>query len=1379
MKRYLTLIITLLTCTLAHSSQQQWHTHFAYNSVHVIALDQEQVFAVANGKLFSVHQNTEQITIYTNLSGLHGTDIAQIAQDTARSQTLIVYSDGKIDIRLQNGHMRYIPDLYNKQLTTAKTCHNITIHQNMAYLSMDFGIITLDLEQYEIVDTYYIGAQAKEVQVVDILIHGDSIYAKDAQNAVYAAHLQDNIVDYRFWTKYTQHPAPFDLQKGQVCVSPNGDIWRVAGTKGVEREFVTHEKTYYLPFGPEVNIPYHMACNDDQLIVVPGGRWVNQNKAPGHIMIYDIPNQHWTNITNTRLNAITGKQAMDLTAIAIDPNQPNHYFVTSYGTGLYELQDSTLLHHYTPSNSILRSAAPDYPDRYTRVESPVFDAEGRLWVTVAGGIDTTLVAFMPDGSQRGLNLHLDPNTRFTPNTPGPMIIDATNPQRKWLISCRSQAAVILLDDAGTPFDPADDQCVSRTDFRDQDGISIIPEFFFAITQAQNGDIWIGSSEGPIIIPAGTDPLRTNQCQRLRIKMPDESNLLEEERINAFAWDQRGQLWIGTHTAGIYVLDTQLGEVVARYTSDNSAMPSNTVISLAYNHKHDQMFIGTGSGLVSIKLGNPISAGTHLDNNDDSYANMGNMYQWRAHNAFTHVDQIEVVSDKVYGLSSHSLYTLTKKTGEIIGYSQLDGLSSSNISRMAYNHTLKNLILTYSNGHIDILDQQDRVRNIADLYLKSMTADKEAHDIAIHSNKAYLAMSFGILVINMQKAEIEDTYYIGHEGNEVNVRHICTIGDTIYALTHDSLYCATIGNNLADYANWTTLPTPTFRQAQGLRQYKGNLYAILGGQLYVRKNGTWNQLGSRQLSQLCFSAGELYLIPYYAGGVGVVRNTAWVEWILPDMLCYSIAKYGNYYWLGTEDGIVLYNIDSDTQSTYYIEGPASNFAYKLRFFDDRLYMVPGGRWANSEERKGDIMIYENDQWRNIKYAHLRTMLNGHKPLDLMNVAQDPQDHKHYFVSSYGTGLYELYNDSVIQLYLPDNSPLLSAAPAAPTTYTRTDAVTYDDQGNLWVLNAGGSGIKNVHIIDPNGIWHSYNLTARGKEIYMHTPGDILIDARNPHHKWIPLLRYNTGLILLDDNGTPTRPSDDIVTYRTEWMDQNNNQLLPNTIHTVAQDHHHALWIGTDDGIIVIPNSVDFRTSNKCIRIIIPRNDGTMLGDYLLDNEQVNDIKIDGANRLWVATANSGVYLLQPTEDYVESPTYYVETVAHFTTDNSILPSNNVLSIAIQESTGEVFFGTGGGLVSYMSDATPGQDDFQSIYSFPNPVRPDYQGYVTIRGLVENSQVRILDAGGTLIRTIPSMGGTATWDLLNAHGQRATSGVYTAICNTADGQQHGSTKILVIH
>lgn len=1382
MKRLLTLVITLLACTLAYSSQQQWQTYFAYNSVEAIAMDTQQVYAVANGKLFSVNQLTEQITLYTNLSGLHGTEIAQIAYDTARAQLIIVYADGKMDIRTEQGKIKYIPDLYNKQLTSSKYCNNITIHGKIAYLSMDFGILTLDLDLYELIDTYYIGKNATEVKVADILIQADSIYAKDHSGAVYAANIHDNIVDFRFWTKHTQLAVPFDTKKGKECVSANGDIWRVAGSQGVERQFITSEKTYYLPDGPVVNIPYYMTASNGKVYVVPGGRWVNQNRAPGHIMIYDIQNEKWTNITDDLINSATGKTALDLTAIAVDPQDHDHYFVSSYGTGLYEFRGTQLLTHYTPSNSILCSAAPTNPDRYTRVEAPVFDAEGNLWVTVAGGIDTTLVAFMPDGRQRGVNIQLDANTRFTPNTPGPMLIDAHNSHIKWMISCRSEAAVVVMDDAGTHFDTSDDHCVQYSDFRDQDGMAIIPEYFFAITQAENGDIWIGSSEGPIIIPKDADIFSNNHCRRLRIKMPDDSYLLATERINAFAWDKQGYLWIGTQTAGTYVIDTEQEQIIACYTSDNSAMPSNAVISLTYDSKFDKMFIGTAAGMVSYNLQDEVSSGLKDQDDSDYEYRDGNMYQWRAHGAFTHVDHIEVLPDKVYGLSANSLFVIDKHTSQVTGYSQLDGLSSSGICCMAYNRTLQNLLLAYENGHIDILDQDDNVRNIADLYLKMMTASKQVNDICIYDKKAYLAMSFGILVVNMQKAEIEDTYYIGHEGSEVDIRYICTVGQQIYALSQDSLYTATIGDNLSDFANWHTEQLPAHKRVSGLRAYMGNLYAILDNLLHVykRPNDEWHQLGTRTISKLCATSNQLYLIPYYNKGLGQVMNTARVNWILPDTKCYSVAKYGNYYWIGTEeDGIIQHNIDTEMQSTYYIDGPSSNFAYSLRFFDDRLYMLPGGRWAESEKRKGDIMIYEDDHWRNIKNSRLQQMVNGHKVLDLMNVAQDPKDDQHYFVSSYGTGLYELYNDSITHLYLPDNSNLMSAAPSAPTTYTRTDGLTYDHDGNLWIINAGGGDTKNIHVISPQGKWYSYNARSGGKTIEMHTAGNILIDAHNTQWKWIPLLRYNTGLILLDDNGTPYTASDDKVTYRYEWIDQNNNLIAPNTIHSIAQDHNLTIWIGTDDGILAIPRSYDFASSNKCIRVVIPRNDGTQLGDYLLDNEQINDIKIDGANRLWVATANSGVYLLSPTEDYVESPSYYVETIAHFTTDNSILPSNNVVSLAIHPFTGEVFMGSGGGLVSYMSDATPGEEDYSDMYAYPNPVRPGYQGYITIRGLADDSQVRIVDASGALITTIDAHGGTATWNGKNASGGRISSGVYTAICNTKDGKQHGTTKILIIN
>jgi ligand-binding sensor domain-containing protein len=398
---------------------------------------------------------------------------------------------------------------------------------------------------------------------------------------------------------------------------------------------------------------------------------------------------------------------------------------------------------------------------------------------------------------------------------------------------------------------------------------------------------------------------------------------------------------------------------------------------------------------------------------------------------------------------------------------------------------------------------------------------------------------------------------------------------------------------------------------------------------------------------------------------------------------------------------------------------------------------------------------------------------------MNIAQDPKDEKHYFVTSYGTGLYEMYEDSIINTYLPSNSPLMSADEKKPTQFTRTDAITYDKEGNLWLLNVGGGDIKNIHVITSEGKWRAYQAKYRGKSIEMHTPGEIMIDQRNPKWKWIPLLRYNTGLILLDDNGTPTNENDDMVTYRTEFVDQNKNHILPNQIYTIAQDKNNVIWIGTDDGILAIPPQVDFTKSNSCIRVIIPRNDGTNLGDYLLDNEQINDIQIDGANRLWVGTANSGIFLLEPTMEDVAHPNYYVETVAHFTTENSILPSDAIMSIAIQQSTGEVFIGTGGGLVSYMSDASEPENDLKQIEVYPNPVRPDYGGYITFKGLMENTELRIVDANGSLVRVIQSNGGTATWDAKNAQGGRVASGVYTAIGNTQDGQAHGTVKVLIMN
>ena len=192
--------------------------------------------------------------------------------------------------------------------------------------------------------------------------------------------------------------------------------------------------------------------------------------------------------------------------------------------------------------------------------------------------------------------------------------------------------------------------------------------------------------------------------------------------------------------------------------------------------------------------------------------------------------------------------------------------------------------------------------------------------------------------------------------------------------------------------------------------------------------------------------------------------------------------------------------------------------------------------------------------------------------------------------------------------------------------------------------------------------------------------------------------------------------------------------------------------------------------RCTRIKIPRNDGTNAADLLLNDENIQYIAVDGANRKWIATQSSGVYLV--SEDGLE-------IIHHFNMDNSILPSNNVLSIAINKTTGEVFFGTEKGLVSYRSDATEPKEDFSNVYAFPNPVRPDYTGVITITGLQERSLVKITDTTGNLIYQDYSEGGQMVWNGLNRNGDRVKTGVYLVFASSSNGKEGVVTKILIVN
>ena len=759
----------------------------------------------------------------------------------------------------------------------------------------------------------------------------------------------------------------------------------------------------------------------------------------------------------------------------------------------------------------------------------------------------------------------------------------------------------------------------------------------------------------------------------------------------------------------------------------------------------------------------VLANTHIDTSEDNWI-YGNMHQWNIHSAFADINAIAVTRDKVFALSNHSLFAVDKQSEELSYYSRLTGLNGAVISTIGYNSTLNLLLVCYENGHLDIINSHDEVYNIPDLYLKQTTYSKIVNSIYMHEHTAYLAMDFGIIELDMKKREIKDTYIIGQDAKEVNVKHITIMGNRIYAVSPQLLYSASLSDPLSDYAYWQTQALPTGKEVSAFCAYDELLYMVRDSVLCSYRDSKWQKhTTSYKVNGLCPTDQHLFILPKNQAGVAIAETDLSLQMTDMGMITDIVQDGSSYWWASVTDELVR---GADRQA-FRPDGPINNIAYRMRTFGDRLYVVPGGRWATQNKTPGEIMFYEKGNWVNIS-SDVINKACGFKVYDLMNVAQDPNDKDHYFVTSYGAGLLEMQSDEVVNLYTPDNSTLISAVPKYPKEYTRTDGAMYDEQGNLWILNAVGT--KSINIFTPDKQWFSFGLASQSDTIPLYTPGEIMVDRRNTQWKWIPQCRYNTGLLLLQDNGTPTNDKDDQVFYRNEWYDQNGKPVIPEYIYSMAQDHDNTIWVGTNAGLFLIPATIDFTTSNRCERVIIGRNDGTKLGDYLLDNEQINHIVVDGANRKWIATATSGVFLLSPNGE---------ETIEHFTTENSPLSSNNVLSIAILESTGEVFFGTSQGLVSYMSDAIEPAKNFSDIYAYPNPVHPNYHGVVTIRGLMANTEVRIVDASGNLVTTIQGNGGEAVWDMTNAQGSRVASGIYTALCNTQDGAAHSTVKIMVMN
>ena len=452
---------------------------------------------------------------------------------------------------------------------------------------------------------------------------------------------------------------------------------------------------------------------------------------------------------------------------------------------------------------------------------------------------------------------------------------------------------------------------------------------------------------------------------------------------------------------------------------------------------------------------------------------------------------------------------------------------------------------------------------------------------------------------------------------------------------------------------------------------------------------------------------------------------------------------------------------DLVKTLNPDGPKYNVFGFMRFYNDKLYTCNG-----DYDHSSGIQILKNNEWEIYQNEGISESTGvSYQGAFCMDI--DPSDENHIFTGS-RNGLYEFRNGKFFKYYDNSNSPI-EPFDGVSKEYQLVTGTKFDQQGNLWILNSSAPTTALVKYANNTftKLSHSELMKLNRGTIQNRSNGElskIIIDSKglmwfvNNNWNQPAIYQYNTE-------------NDNIIAYESIVNQDGTIINIQNGIRCVVEDLEQNIWVGTSLGPVVLERSEIENNGSTFTQVKVPRNDGTNYADYLLANIDILSIAIDGANRKWIGTFNNGVYLISADN---------MTQLQHFTTDNSPLLSNSILSIAINPTSGEVFFGTGNGLCSYISDATESNTEMttDNVWAYPNPVEPDYTGPITITGLTLNADVKILSSNGAVVNEGRSNGGTYVWNGCDKKGRRVASGVYMVATATNKGEKGTVCKIAII-
>ncbi len=756
--------------------------------------------------------------------------------------------------------------------------------------------------------------------------------------------------------------------------------------------------------------------------------------------------------------------------------------------------------------------------------------------------------------------------------------------------------------------------------------------------------------------------------------------------------------------------------------------------------------------------------------------------WKAHMNYSEGSDIDRIDNIIYyGAKSGGIACINTDDNSITFLDRVKGLNDVSIQCMRASQTTKTLIICYENSNIDLY-QNGKIYNIPDLYNKSMAGDKTIYSIFSRGNYAYLACGFGVVIINLKKRIISDSWIFTLNNQTYPVKDISiTANNTIYAATDFGLLKNNINNPfIKNFATWElieNISTPNNNQFKQLASLENFVYVLKTDTVSSKPENviyTLNNLSWEKDTLINFNQYE----PDY--GYEFIRSSfdRLIVGTTRGIMSYQISQntnqvianndfYEAYYRPTTaifDSKNMLYaiceiiglNHGSTYLDRYNIACPAPGAVSAIKWRDSKLVVTHSApsdwilQWS-----QGYISMKQNNHWSfftpTTDQDNIRTIY------EIVNLAIAPYDTSIVYATSFTQGLLEYQNDKFANFYNYKNSILDTVNYGT----TRTTSPVFDNQGNLWLGNWGTN--KPLVVKAKDNTWKSFSSPYSN----INCIEEIFIDSRNIF--WL-LCQKESELLLFNNNNTPLVTSDDRWTKLTKTTSDEDGSY--SNIYAIDEDKDGKIWIGTDKGLRVysypsrlmespttIPSPILLTTSTEVDTVV----------EILLNFEIIKCIKVDAGNRKWVGTQNTGVFLF--SEDASKE-------LFHFTKENSPLLSNTILSIEIDGETGDVFFGTDKGLISFRYTATNPKETYDNLKIFPNPVRENFNGYITIEGLKDNSEVKITDAYGGLVYRTLSNGGTAVWDGLRFNGQKAATGVYFVFINDENGKERKAGKILFI-